>query len=61
VAGLRFHEDVRAGIIFEQLAKKHGRAKALRPFDGFAEEFSNPFEAGTVLHEFTPNFKRCSK
>ena len=40
--GFRFHEDVRATIIFEQLVKEHGRAKVLRAFDGFLEEFPNP-------------------
>ena len=40
--GFRFHEDVRATIIFEQLMKEHGRAKVLRAFDGFLEEFPNP-------------------
>jgi hypothetical protein len=59
--GFRFHEDVRATIIFEQLVKEHGRAKVLRAFDGFLEEFPNPFEAETALHEFTTNFKRYSK
>jgi hypothetical protein len=54
-------EDVRATIIFEQLVKEHGRAKVLRAFDGFLEEFPNPFEAETALHEFTTNFKRYSK
>jgi len=61
VAGFRFHEEVRATIIFEQLVKEHGRAKVLRAFDGFLEEFPNPFEAETALHEFTTNFKRYSK
>jgi hypothetical protein len=51
--GFRFHQDVRATIIFEQLVKEHGRAKVLRAFDGFLEEFPNPFEAETALHEFT--------
>jgi len=59
--GFRFHEDVRATIIFEQLVKEHGRAKVLRAFDGFLEEFPNPFEADPALHEFTTNFKRSSK
>ena len=59
--GFRFHEDVRATIIFEQLVKEHGRAKVLRAFDRFLEEFPNPFEAETTLHEFTTNFKRYSK
>ena len=59
--GFRFHEDVRATIIFEQLVKEHGRAKVLRAFDGFLEEFPNPFEAETALSEFTTNFKRYSK
>ena len=59
--GFRFHEDVRATIIFEQLLKEHGRAKVLRAFDGFLEEFPNPFEAETALYEFTTNFKRYSK
>jgi hypothetical protein len=54
-------EDVRATIIFEQLVKEHGRAKVLRAFDGFLEEFPNPFEAETALSEFTTNFKRYSK
>ena len=59
--GFRFHEDVRATIIFEELVKEHGRAKVLRAFDEFLEEFPNPFEAETALHEFTTNFKRYSK
>jgi len=61
VAGFRFLEDVRATIIFEQLVKEHGRAKVLRAFDGFLEEFPKRFEAETALHEFTTNFKRYSK
>ena len=61
VAGFRFHEDVRATIIFEQLVKEHGRAKVLRAFDAFLEEFPKRFEAETALHEFTTNFKRYSK
>jgi hypothetical protein len=61
VAGFRFHEDVRAIIIFEQLIKEHGRAKVLRAFDAFLEEFPKRFEAETALHEFTTNFKRYSK
>ena len=59
--GFRFHEDVRATIIFGQLVKAHGRAKVLRAFDGFLEEFQNPFEAETALHEFTTSFKRYSR
>jgi len=59
--GFRFHEDVRATIIFEQLIKEHGRAKVLRAFDAFLEEFPTSFEAETALHEFTTNFKRYSK
>jgi hypothetical protein len=61
VAGFRFHEDVRATIIFGQLVKEHGQAKVLRAFDRFLEEFPNPFEAETALHEFTTNFRRYSK
>ena len=61
VAGFRFHEDVRAIIIFGQLVKEHGQAQVLRAFDGFLEEFPKPFEAETALHEFTTNFKRYSK
>ena len=61
VAGFRFHEDVRATIIFEHLVKEHGRAKVLRAFDAFLEEFPKRFEAETALHEFTTNFKRYSK
>jgi len=61
VVGFRFDEDVRVTIIFEQLVKEHGRAKVLRAFDEFLEEFPNPFEAETALHEFTTNFKCYSK
>lgn len=61
VAGFRFHEGVRATIIFGQLVEEHGQAKVLRAFDGFLEEFPKPFEAETALHEFTTNSKRYSK
>ena len=61
VSGFRFHEDIRATIILGQLVKEHGQAKVLRAFDVFLEEFPNPFEAETALHEFTTNFKRYSK
>jgi hypothetical protein len=61
VAGFRFHEGVRSAIIFGQLVKEHGRVRVLRAFDGFLEEFANPFEAETALHEFTTNFKRYLK
>ena len=61
MAGFRFHEDVRAIIMFGQLVKEHGQAKVLRAFDVFLEEFPNRFEVETALHEFTANFKRYSK
>lgn len=61
VSGFRFHEDVRAIIIFGQLVKEHGQATVLRAFDVFLEQFPNPFEAETALHEFTTNFKRYLK
>src|SRR6516164_6275798 len=37
--GFRFHEDVRATIIFEQLVKEHRRAKVLRALTGSWRNF----------------------
>jgi len=44
--GFRFHEDVRATVIFEQLVKEHGRAKVIRALVWFREASPNPAEAG---------------
>jgi hypothetical protein len=44
-----------------QLVEEHAQTKVLPAFDGFLEQFPNPFEAETALHEFATNFKRYSK
>jgi hypothetical protein len=55
--GFRFHENVHAALILEQMVKEHGRGNILQAFDRFLEKFDRSFEPDTALQEFITNFK----